>query len=47
MAGVQERDGAVAHWKLKHEDTNRQIADVEERHALIIKGIHNALLNLV
>lgn len=38
MAEVQERDGSVTHWKIKHEDINRQISDVEERHALVLKG---------
>ena len=37
-AKIQERDGAVTHWKIKNEDTNRQIADMEERHNLVVKG---------
>lgn len=37
-AALQERDGSVTYWKIKHEDTNRQIDDVEERHALVLKG---------
>ena len=37
-AALQERDGSVTHWKIKTEDTNRQIDDIEERHALLLKG---------
>lgn len=37
-AKVQEKEGAVTHWKIKNEDVNRQIADLEERHSLLIKG---------
>ena len=37
-AALQERDGSVTHWKIKNEDTNRQIDDIEERHALLHKG---------
>lgn len=37
-ACVEERDGMVAHWKIKAEDVNRQIGDIEERHSLAVKG---------
>ena len=37
-AKVQEKDGGITHWKIRHEDINRQIADLEERHALVLKG---------
>lgn len=43
-ARVQEREGSITHWKIKQEDTNRQIADLEERHGLLVKGRFHILI---
>ncbi|XP_067932858.1 interaptin-like [Watersipora subatra] len=45
-ARLEERDGAVTHWKIKHEDNNRQIADMEERQALMLKAKNNEINTL-
>ena len=36
---VEEREGTIGHWKIKADDIHRQIDDIEERHALVVKGL--------